>query len=119
MGKALYTARQFINAIPGSGGIISVIARKIGCDWRTAHRYCTEYSTVRLVYEAEREGVLDLAETKLIEAIRDGDMAAIKFYLTTIGKRRGYTERQEIEHTGAGGGPIVINVVGGAKLDDL
>jgi len=33
MTRAVYTAEQFIKAIPGSGGIISTIARRVGCGW--------------------------------------------------------------------------------------
>jgi hypothetical protein len=35
-GKNKYTAEQFIKAIPGTGGIISAIARKVDCEWNTA-----------------------------------------------------------------------------------
>ena len=33
-----YTAQTFIDAIPGTGGIVSAIARKVGCEWNTALR---------------------------------------------------------------------------------
>jgi hypothetical protein len=110
-GADQYKAEDFIRAIPGTGGIISAIARKVKCEWHTAKKYCTEYPTVKKVYDAENEGVLDLAEAKLIEAIRDGDMPAIKFYLTTKGKKRGYIERQQMEHTGKDGGPVAVTMV--------
>jgi len=32
-GKNKYTAEQFIKAIPGTGGIISAIARKVDCEY--------------------------------------------------------------------------------------
>ena len=104
-----FSANQFIAAIPGTGGIISSIARKVGCNWHTAKKYIEEYPTVNKVWQAEREGVIDLAEAKLIEAIKDGDLGAIKFYLTTIGKHRGFVERQEI--TGADGQGVQVNLV--------
>jgi hypothetical protein len=44
---------------------------------------------------------LDLAEMKLLNAIREGKTAELLFYLKTKGKKRGYVERQEI--TGAEG----------------
>ncbi len=44
---------------------------------------------------------LDLAEMKLLTAIREGKTAELLFYLKTKGKKRGYVERQEI--TGANG----------------
>jgi len=101
-----YTARQFIDVIPGTGGIISDIARRVGCQWHTAKRYIDVHPTVRRAYEAERENVLDLAETELHKTIKQGEPWAVKFYLTTIGKHRGYTERQEL--TGAEGAPLTI-----------
>ena len=101
-----YSASQFIKAIPGSGGIIQVIASRVGCDWHTANRYVNEYATVREAYLAERETVLDIAEAQVIKAIKEGDISTIRWYLSTIGKNRGYVERQE--RSGPDGGPIVL-----------
>ena len=106
MGRKTYTTKQFIDAIPGSGGIITAIARRIGCDWHTAKKYITIHSTVAQAYEAECESVLDLAETSLIKSVREREAWAVKYLLATKGKGRGYTERQEI--TGADGGPMIV-----------
>ncbi len=95
MGKSP-TAAELIAAIPGTGGIISAIARRVGCSWHTAKKYIQEMPTVKAVYEDECESVLDLAEVKLIEAVKGGDLAAVKYMLSTKGKGRGYTERQEV-----------------------
>ena len=46
MANAHYTAKQFIEAIPGSGGIVSTIARRVGCNWYTAKKYIDNYPTV-------------------------------------------------------------------------
>ena len=61
---ANYTAAQFIKAIEDSGGIISTIARRVGCDWHTAKRYIEEYATVQQAYQDERNKVIDIAEAK-------------------------------------------------------
>lgn len=95
MGKPLFTTNQFIAAIPGTGGIITAIARKVGCDWHTAKKYIEQHPTVKLAYSAECEGVLDLAEAKLIEQVNGGEGWAIKYLLSTKGKSRGYVERLE------------------------
>lgn len=94
-------------AIQGSGGYISEIARRLKCDWHTADKYIKEFElTEDLMVEDER--ATDRAEIKLMEAIEDGEIAAIIFRLKTKGKKRGYVERQEV--TGAGGDKVIIQV---------
>jgi hypothetical protein len=107
MGKGLYTAEQFIKAIPGTGGIITSIARKVGCEWNTAKVYIEKYPTVKQAYENECETMLDMAEAELYKAVKSGKDWAIKYTLATKGKNRGFTERNEI--TGKDGGAIIID----------
>ena len=101
-----YTAAQFIAAIPKSGGIVSKIAERVGCTWHTARRYIDNYPTIQQAYEDERERVTDLAETVILKALTEGDVGTARWYLATIGKDRGYTERRE--YSGPDNGPIVI-----------
>jgi len=103
-GKNQYKADDFISVIPGTGGVISEIARQVGCEWHTAKKYIDEYATVKRVYDDECEKRLDKAESKLHEAVDEGEAWAVKYTLSTKGKARGYTQRQEI--TGDDGGPI-------------
>ena len=110
-GNNQYKAQQFIDAIPGSGGIISVIAQRVGCAWHTAQKYIQEYATVADAYADETEGIIDLAESTVLKAIKGGDVSAAKWYLTTKGKDRGYTERRE--YAGADGDALTIRVVYG------
>ena len=105
-GNGRYKAADFIKAIPGTGGIISVIANKVGCAWHTAKKYIVEYPTVALVYDNECQKVTDLAEQTIIGAIKDGDQQTAKWYLTMKGRDRGYAQTQRQEITGADGGPI-------------
>lgn len=108
MGKR-YTVEQFTKAIPGSGGIISTIAKRVGCEWNTAKSYIDKHPSVKQAYDDEREQVTDMAETALIKAIQGGDMWAVKYYLSTVGKHRGYVERQEM--TGADGNAVTIRII--------
>ena len=108
-----YSAQVSIDAIPGSAGIISTIAVRVGCAWHTAKKYCTRettpFVTVAQAYEDECATVLDMAEGKCLAAIKSGDGPMIRYYLSTKGKHRGYTDRRQIEHTGKDGGAIVID----------
>ena len=104
-----YTTQDFIDAIPGTGGIISAIARKVGCDWKTADSWVHDFPTVKRAYDAECEAMLDLAESAVLKnikraAMEDGDTADAKWYLTKKGKRRGYSDTVEL--TGKDGGPV-------------
>lgn len=101
-----YRTEMFIDAIPGTAGIISSIAKRVGCDWHTCKKWVMEYPTVAKAYQDECEAVADLAETTVIKAIRDGDVGTARWYLATKGKKRGYGERLEL--TGADEGPLVI-----------
>ncbi len=101
-----YKTQQFLDAIPGTGGIITAIAKRLGCSWHTAKKRIEESPTLKAAYEDECQSILDLAEVKLFEAIRSGDLQAVKYILSTKGKARGYTERHEV--TGEGGGPLEV-----------
>ena len=48
--------------------------------------------------EDATESLVDLVESKLIENIKENDNTSIIFFLKTKGKKRGYIEKQEIEH---------------------
>ena len=86
-----FTADQMVEAIRGSGGIVSLIASRLRCGRSTVYRYAHRYPSVREALEAEREVLLDLAESRLLECVERGDLDAIIFVLKTKGKDRGYT----------------------------
>ena len=108
MGGPRFHAAQFIKAIPGTAGIITTIAKRVGCTWHTARRYINKHPTVAKAYADECETLTDVAEAKLYVQINKGEMWAVKYYLSTKGKNRGYTTRTE--HTGPGGEAIPVDV---------
>ena len=89
-------------AITGSGGVLSVLAEK--CD--VSRSAITQFlqkkrnQDVKELIEQEKERIIDLAENKLHGLINKEDFQAIKYFLNTKGKSRGYVERQEMEHLG-------------------
>ena len=103
-----YTCQQFIDAIPGTGGIVSELAARVGCTWHTAKRYITEYVTVEEAWEAERNRIGDIAKSNIIEAIKAGDLATSKWYVQLTDAEFMPTQRQEI--TGSEGGPLNITL---------
>ncbi len=69
------------------------IARKTLYNWRKNHPELDE-----LLKDVD-EAMLDFSESKLMEAIQEGNLTAIIFHLKTKGKSRGYIEGQEITAT--------------------
>ena len=45
-----------------------------------------------------KDVTLDFAESQLHKQIKEGNTTATIFLLKTLGKKRGYVERQEIQH---------------------
>jgi hypothetical protein len=89
-----------LKAIKGSGGIVSTVAKKLNCDWHTASKYINRWEETKEAMQDENETILDMAEGTLFNAIKDSDVQAAKWILATKGKKRGYSEKHEIEHSG-------------------
>jgi len=116
-GRDQYRAAEFIEAIPGSGGIISTIAARVGCAWDTAKRYIENYATVRQAYENECEKVTDLAEAVVIGEIKNRDVHTAKWYLMMKGRSRGYVQSQRNENENSG--EVIVHVVYDRSDDDV
>ncbi len=101
-----YTTAQMIEALREKHGNLSAAARYLGCSRNTISRYIDTYPTVKAVYDEERETLIDFAENQLFQQVKEGNITAIIFTLKTIGKSRGYVERQEV--TGADGGAVTV-----------
>ncbi len=102
-----YTTAQMIEALREKHGNLSASARFLGCSRDTIRRYIKIYPTVKAVADEERETLIDFAENQLFKQVQEGNITAIIFTLKTIGKHRGYVERQEV--TGANGGAIIVD----------
>ena len=94
------TIKEILKAIDKSKGIISTIAKRLNINWHTAKKYIDMYDETRQAINDEIEKNIDTAESVILEALDDRDIQACKWYLSTKGKKRGYTEKLEIEHSG-------------------
>ena len=84
------TKKEVLEAINGSLGIISTIAKRLGCESRTAKRLIDKWQETKDALIDEQELVLDLADTGLYDALIKKEQWAIKFILSTKGQSRGY-----------------------------
>jgi hypothetical protein len=104
--KPRYSVARVAEALRKAAGIPSIAAAALGCTAMTVRNYLKRHPELREVAEEATETTLDLAESKLIGAINQGDQNAVRFYLECKGKHRGYTRRTEV--TGPGGQPIEV-----------
>jgi len=109
MGKH-YSVKQFETAIPGSGGIIATIARRVGCSWHTAATYLKDSPKLARLYEDEASTIDDLAESVVIKAMQEGDTSAAKWWLERR-RRAKFATRHELG--GPDGGPVLIQMTWG------
>ena len=95
-----------IAAIQDTHGLLSLAARRLGCRDDTIRAYAKRHITVAAALREERERMKDIAEGSLFKQVILGEGWAVKYYLSTQAKDRGYVERYE--HSGPQGGPIPI-----------
>ncbi len=99
--KEQYPREKFEKAIAGSRGIMQAIADKAGCSRQTLYNALKKWPELAESIRVESEALVDLAESRLVTQVENGEIRAILFTLETKGKDRGWTKRQEL--TGADG----------------
>ncbi len=101
MGKrTTYTAKQFISAIPGTGGIVSAIAKRVGCEWHTADNWIQNTPTVQQAYKDETEAVADMAESVVVKSAQGGNTTDAKWLLERLRKDRFSTRKEFVVDPG-------------------
>jgi hypothetical protein len=91
-----YSDAQMIEALLATRGMVYLAAARIGCEADTIYLRAKRSPRVKEAMRRERGKVIDLAEQKLFDAISAGEPWAIQLALKTLGKDRGYVERQEL-----------------------
>ena len=98
--KIQQTKKALIEAMQKNLGVVSAACQAVGVDRSTFYLYSkTDPEFAQAVKDVE-EYALDFDESKAYQQIKEGNTSMIIFYLKTKGKRRGYIERQEVEHSG-------------------
>ena len=95
-----YPLKDFKAAIPGSAGIVSTIARKVGCDWSTARIAIDASPLLTQLWNNERESLVDMAEGVLLKSVQSGDTQDAKWVLSKMGKRRGWGDSVDVKLDG-------------------
>lgn len=97
---------QAAAALQKTFGNVMLAARELGISRTTLYNKINTSDRLRVIVTDGREEIIDIAESALRSRLTQGDTTAIIFTLKTLGKERGYVERQEIT-TGKDGIRIV------------
>ena len=92
----------FLNALKECYGIVSKAAHMAGLDRKCHYNWMDSAPEYAKEYEAICDDRIDFVEDQLISNISNGDTTAIIFFLKTKAKKRGYVEKQEIDHNFGG-----------------
>lgn len=108
-----YSKEDIISAIREAKGVLTVAASILDCDRSTIYKRMQNDEDIKEAHEQASEVMLDQAENALYDLI-DSDKhkdhwKAVRYLLSTKGKKRGYVERQEI--TGEDGNEIKVSFV--------
>ena len=89
--------KAMLEALERALGIVTTACERANIARQTHYNWMKTDADYKAAVHLIHERTLDFAESSLHKAIKDGDVAAVIFYLKTRGKARGYVERQEVE----------------------
>lgn len=96
-----FKKKAFQEAYKKTFGNVTQTCNAIGIDRTTYYDWIKKDPKFKKQIEElePEERFMDFLESKLVEKINGGDTTSIIFALKTKAKKRGYVERQEIEHS--------------------
>jgi len=100
--KIQQNKKLLLKALEKSMGIVSKACQIVNLDRSTFYKYYNEDEQFKEDVDNMQEYVLDFAESKLLENIKDKKETSIIFYLKTKGRKRGYVEKQDVDITTKG-----------------
>ena len=89
---------SLLKALEKSLGIVSTACEAVNISRTTYYKYYNEDKDFKRSVDSISDIALDCAESQLFELIKEKNVTAIIFYLKTKGKKRGYIEKQEVNH---------------------
>lgn len=98
-----YDKDQILKAIEGSMGIKLIACKILDCTRKTFDKYLKRFAWARDAFDLAKDSTDDFVESKLLDKISEGNVAAIIFYCKTRLQKRGYVEKMQIEPVSDGG----------------
>jgi len=90
--------RLMLKALEKTLSVVSTACKQVGINRQTHYNWLNNDPKYAEEVKSIEDITLDFAESQLHQQIREGNTTATIFLLKTKGKKRGYIERQEIQH---------------------
>jgi len=97
--STLLKKKAMLEALEKTLGVVTTAAKMVGIERTTHYKWMESDNDYKEKVQDLQDVVLDFAESALHKMIENHNPAATLFLLKTKGKKRGYIERQEIEHS--------------------
>lgn len=104
------TIEQIIKALENSGGFQTVAAKQLGISQPALNKRIKRSKKIQEKLNEIEEAKLDLAESKLMKQLNDGNWQAIKFMMQYKGHKRDYYKKFKQELEGNEDKPVTIVV---------
>ena len=110
--------QRFVEEFFNKAGNISELCKAVGIHRSTYYEWMNKDEKFNAKINAEREGLIDFAESKLIKLIDEKNVTAIIFFLKTRAKDRGYVEKVEQVISGDEFKPLKVIVTSDGNKPD-
>jgi len=96
--KKRRTVKEIEEALRRTYGTVAAAARMLGMNRQYLHERIAATPRLQEVLAEAREFMVDTAELKLVTLVQEGDVRAITFMLSRIGKSRGWGSEVTLNH---------------------
>ena len=105
--KIVQQKKRLLEALEKSLGVVTTACSDAGMSRTQFYEYYKTDPDFKAAVDSIEDVAIDFAESQLHKQIKDGNPTSTIFFLKTRGKRRGYIEKEQVEHSGG----ITVRVV--------
>ena len=92
--------KNIIKALQKTMGIVTTAIENVKCSRATYYNYLRDDPEFKKQVDDIQNRALDFVESKMYKQIQEDNSSMIMFYMKTKGAKRGYSETQNINHSG-------------------
>lgn len=110
--------KKLVEALEASLGVVTSACKIAEVNRSTFYEWYKNDEEFAKQVDSIGDIAIDFAESQLHKQIKEGNSTSTIFYLKTKGKKRGYVERTETDHTTQGEKINIISLGNGTKPAD-